>query len=89
MNRIVHACAMSVAFVATCYGGLALLVGFEADFEVAAIIAVLALGTVFVTDYVAHERERMAHMREADWRKEIEELDDWERDDSDNLREVD
>jgi hypothetical protein len=80
-----------IAFWATIWAAIAFFTGFEADFKVAAIVAALSLGGVFWLDHLAKERERMAHGRDAVWRRRIEELDDWEEWDIEVecLREVD
>ena len=47
-----------ISFVATCYAGAALLTGFDGDFMVSAVIAVLALGGTLWREHVEHERDR-------------------------------
>lgn len=47
-----------VAAIATIYATASFLTGFDADFEVATVTAVLALGAVIWVQYVADERER-------------------------------
>ena len=49
---------LTVSFVATCYAGAALLTGFDGDFIVSAVIAVLALGATIWREHVEHERDR-------------------------------
>jgi hypothetical protein len=62
-----------VASWATIYAAAAFFLGFEADFKVSFVLAILALGGVFYLDHRAAERERIAHAREV-W------LNDWDID---------
>ena len=47
-----------ISFVATCYAGAALLTGFDGDFMVSAIVAILTLGGALWREHVEHERDR-------------------------------
>jgi hypothetical protein len=49
---------LTVAFVATCYAGVSLMLGFDADFMVGAITAILALGGSIWRDHVEHARQK-------------------------------
>ena len=49
---------LAVSFVSSCYAGAALLTGFDGDFMVSAVIAVLALGGTLWREHVEHERDR-------------------------------
>lgn len=72
-TRLVHSVCLFVAGIATLYATASFFAGFDGDFTIAAITAVLALGCVFICDHLAHERERLTHGREAVWGRRIEE----------------
>jgi G:T-mismatch repair DNA endonuclease (very short patch repair protein) len=74
-----------LAFDATIWAAAAFLLNFDGDFVVAAIVALLSLGGVFWLDHTQAERARMAHGRDAVWRRRIEEMDPWERDEYNDL----
>ena len=47
-----------VSVVATCYAAASLIFGFDGDFMVSAVVALLALGGCIWREHVEHERDR-------------------------------
>ncbi len=56
-----------IAAVATLYATASLLTGFDADFTVAALIAVLSLAVVILIEDARHMRELRRRERAATW----------------------
>ena len=56
-----------VALSATVYSVIALFTGLSSDSTVSIIVAILALGGVFLIDHLDYERQRRAEYRDAVW----------------------
>jgi hypothetical protein len=52
----IHTALLIAAFVATCYATISLLCGFDGDFIVSAIIAILTLAAAIWREHIEHQR---------------------------------
>lgn len=64
--------ALLIASLATLYAAASWITGFQSDFFIAALVAVLALGVVFLLDHLRYLREVRRQQREAVWRRRLE-----------------
>jgi len=66
---------LAVAAIATIYAAASFFTHFDADFEVAVLAAILALGGVFVIEYLDAQHAWMARYREDVWHRREEEME--------------